>query len=451
MIYGHPTTTRRGQQMETDEPRGKVAVVKYDGTLNALKWAIELSGGFEELRPDHKILLKPNILWGGTKKLPPFGVVTTSAIVGHLLQLLRDQGCKDITIGEGTIPNKEMGSSTHKGYEWSGIGKVAKRYGAKLVDFNSGPFEEVQLDRIRVRITRWALESDFLINLPVLKAHRQTKVSLGMKNLKGCLAIESKKKFHKHDIARLIALLNTKIKTSLTIIDGIYAMERGPDFLGTSHRTNLLIAGRDVFSCDIVGAEAMGIRPEEVDYLKEFSSIAGRSLSLDAIEVKGETLKEITRPLEWRLSIADIFHQAGIQGIIVQDTDPSCCSGCVAILSAFCGVFCKDNPGMVLDGLEICMGEKVRAKKESKKVFLLGNCAIAANKDFKDGIKIKGCPPPILDTVMSIVLKSLPKKRAAKILMSRMIKNIGIKLGIYDEAFPAFGVHKPPEFDGSHF
>jgi hypothetical protein len=26
--------------------------------------------------------------------------------------------------------------------------------------------------------------------------------------------------------------------------------------------------------------------------------------------------------------------------------------------------------------------------------------------------------------------------------MSRMIKNIGIKLGIYDEAFPAFGVVK---------
>jgi hypothetical protein len=245
--------------------------------------------------------------------------------------------------------------------------------------------------------------------------------------------------------------LNTKIKSSLTIIDGIYAMERGPDFLGTSHRTNLLIAGRDIFSCDIIGAEAMGIKPQEVDYLKEFSSLQERSLSLDAIELKGETLREIARPFEWRLSLKDIFHQAGIEGIIVQDADPSCCSGCVGILSAFCGVFCKDNPGMDLDGLEICMGEEARPKKESKKVFLLGNCAIAANKEFKNGIKIKGCPPQILDTVMSIVLKSLPPKRVAKILTSRMIKNIGMKMGIYDEAFPAFGAYKPPEFDRSHF
>jgi len=159
--------------MKTNEPARKVAVVKYDGTSNALRKAIELCGGFEELKPDHKILLKPNILWGGTKKLPPFGVVTTSVVVGHLLELLHDQGCRDIKIGEGTIPNKELGSSTHKGYEWSGIGKVGKRYGAKLVDFNSEPFEEVQLEKIKVKVSRCALESDFLINLPVLINRRR--------------------------------------------------------------------------------------------------------------------------------------------------------------------------------------------------------------------------------------------------------------------------------------
>ncbi len=439
--------------MDNGQQREKVAVVRYDGTSSSLKKAIELCDGFKALKPDHKILLKPNILWGGTKKLPPFGVVTTSAVVSHLLQLLRDQGCRDITIGEGTVPNKELGSSTHRGYKWSGIGKAAERYGARLIDFNSELFEEVQLEKVRVKVSRWVLESDFLINLPVLKTHQQTKVSLGMKNLKGCLAIESKKKFHKHDISRLIALLNTRIKTALTLIDGIYAMEKGPDFLGTSYRTNLLIAGRDILSCDIVGAVAIGIKPEEVDHLREFSSLNGRSLSPDAIEVKGETLNQIARPMKWQLSVEDIFHQAGIKGITIQqqETDQSRCSGCEAILSAFCGIFCKDNPGVALDGVEICLGRETKPKKESKKVFLLGDCAIAANKDFKDGIKIKGCPPPILDTVMSIVFKSLPKKRVAKILTSRMIKNIGIKLGIYDEAFPAFGIYKPPDFDRSHF
>jgi len=429
----------------------KVAVVKYDGSSNGLRKAIELCGGFDQLKPDHRILLKPNILWGGTKKVPPFGVVTTSRMVDHLLQLLREWGCKNITIGEGTIPNKELGSSTFRGYDWSGIGRVAKKYGVRLVDFNAEAFEEIQLEEIKAKISRWALESDFLINLPVLKTHRQTRISLGMKNLKGCLALGSKKKFHKNDLDRLIALLNGKIKTSLSIIDGIYALERGPDFLGTSHRMNLIIAGKDVFSCDVVGAMVMGMKPEEIGYLKSFSSMIGRTCSLDEIEVLGERLEEVTRRLEWRLSLEDIFHQAHISGIAIQDPDHPCCSGCETILTAFSAVFLKDNPETVLDKVEICVGGKVRAKEESGKVFLLGNCAIEVNKGLEKGIEIKGCPPPVLDTVMAIVLRSIPSRQAAKILMSRMVKNIGIKLGIYDEAFPAFGVYKPPEFDRNHF
>ncbi len=437
--------------MEKEHIKDKVAIAKYDGTLNSLRETIESCGGFEDLKPDHKILVKPNILWAGTKKLPPYGVVTTSTMVEHLLHLLRERGCQDIAIGEGTVVNKEMGSNTMKGYHWSGIAKVAKRYGVKLVDFNTEPFEEVRLDEVKVKVSRWAFASDFLINMPVLKAHRQTKISLGMKNLKGCLALDSKKKFHLQGLPRLIALLNTKVKPSLTIIDGIYGLERGPEFLGTPHRMNLIIAGRDTFSCDLVGTMVMGIKPDEVEYLKEFASLNGRSLSLDGIEVKGKSIGEVAQRFEWRLSFEDIFRQARIRGITLQEPDESCCSGCAVILSAFSAVFSKDNPGVALDGVEVCIGGGVRAKEESKKVFLLGNCAIANNKDLKDGIKVKGCPPPILNTVVAMVSKTLPPKKLARIMMSRMIKNIGMKLRIYDEAFPAFGVYAPPEFDRSHF
>ena len=185
--------------MEKEQMKEKVAITKYDGTLNSLRKAIELCSGFEELKPDHKILLKPNIIWAGTKKLPPFGVVTMRQWSNIFFVFYVERGCKDITIGEGTVVNKELGSNTLKGYDWSGIGKVAKRYGVKLVDFNTEAFEEVQLEEIKVNISRWALESEFLINLPVLKAHQQTKISLGMKNLKGCLALNSKKKFHRKD------------------------------------------------------------------------------------------------------------------------------------------------------------------------------------------------------------------------------------------------------------
>ncbi len=63
--------------------------------------------------------------------MPPFGRVTTSVMIEFILRTLSDLGCTYITIGEGTVPNEELGSSTFRGFDWTGIAKVAKRYGAK--------------------------------------------------------------------------------------------------------------------------------------------------------------------------------------------------------------------------------------------------------------------------------------------------------------------------------
>lgn len=431
--------------------KNKVSIVKYNGTFDSFAKVLELCNGLEGLRANDRVLLKPNIFWGGTKNFPPYGRVTTSTIVGHVLQSLKERGCDNITIGEGTILNKEMGSTTLQGFNWSGIGKVAQRYGVKVVDFNSEPYEEVNLEDVKAKISRCVLECDFLINLPVLKAHRQTQISLGMKNLKGCLSQASRKRFHTHNLHRLIALLNIKVQPSLTIIDGIYGLEKGPEFLATPHRMDLITAGKDVFSCDIVGTMLMGIKPNEVEYLKEFSSITGRAISLNEIEIVGEQIEAVTKKFDWRLSVQEIFRQARINGITIQEEGTTCCSGCMAIMSALTAVFTKDSHDTALDGVEICVGSQVKAKAGSKKVFLLGDCAISANQDLKDPVRIKGCPPPILDTVMAMVLKTLPKQKAARILMSRTVKNIGAKLGLYYEAFPVFGVYEPPTFDKKHF
>jgi hypothetical protein len=50
-----------------------------------------------------------------------------------------------------------------------------------------------------------------------------------------------------------------------------------------------------------------------------------------------------------------------------------------------------------------------------------------------------------------MVLKSLPRQKAAKVLMSRAVKDIGLRLGVYYEVFPTFGVCEPPAFDARHF
>jgi uncharacterized protein (DUF362 family) len=427
-----------------------VAVVKYDETPNALRKAIELANGFVQLKKTDRVLLKPNIVWGDSGKMPQFGMVTTSRIVEDLLQLLCEYGC-DISIGEGTLINDELGSNTIRGFKYTGIERIAKKYGVKLIDFNQEPSEEFEIDGTKVCIARSVHEADFVIDIPVLKTHCQTKVSLGMKNLKGCLQMKSKMKFHKKGLERMIALLNTTIKPKLTIIDGIYALEHGPSRLGTAYRMNLIIAGCDTLSCDIVGSTILGIDPSTVEHLREFATMADVPSDIRTIDVRGERVEDVARQLEWDIDYEEIFHQAGINGITIQKPGNTACTYCAANSEAMIHVFCKDNRGMDLQGVEICVGAEVKPKKESKKVVLVGNCAIENNKELKNAARVKGCPIKITDYMMSLARSTMDKKKARKFLTVRFLKGIASKIGIYNEYFPTYGSYEPPEFDKSHF
>jgi uncharacterized protein (DUF362 family) len=430
-----------------------VAVVRYDGTSAALKKAIELSNGFERLRPDSKVLLKPNIAWAGraSRSSPKFGTVTTARVAEDLIRLLREYGCRDICIGEGTVLNRELGSNTSGGYRLSGMERVARQYGVRLIDFHQEPFTAVELDGVEIRISAVALESDFLINIPVLKTHSQTKVSLGLKNLKGCLDMRSRMEFHRRDLDRFIARLNTRVRPQLTVIDGIYAMECGPDFLGTAHRTNLIIAGRDSFLCDLVGSMILGIEPSSVGYLAEFASIEKRSMDRDSVEVRGERIEDVMLNLGWQRDFGEIMRQVSVKGLKFQDGGKSYCSGCLAPLESVLVAYSKDNPGVDLGGVEICFGGQVRPDKRSRKVFLVGNCSIQANRDFEGAVRIKGCPIGVRDAFYAFTRHTLGGRKTRRLMAIRFLKNLANRAGIYDEDFPLYRRYSPGEFDEGHF
>lgn len=434
-------------------PDSAVSIVKCDETSNSVARAVELCNGLKGLKPSDKVLLKPNIVWGGgaTKKLPKYGLITTARIIEDIVKLLRQYGCTNVALGEGSIYDKELGSDTMKGYHWSGMARVAKEYGVTLIDFNKSSYVDTELDGVKVQLARSALESDFLINVPVLKTHGQCKVSLGMKNLKGCLSMSSKRAFHRKDLHRMIALLNTKIKPKLTIIDGLYAMEHGPSALGRAHRMNLLIAGTDGLSCDMAGSAVLGIDPASVDHLSCYAGMHGRKLDPSLLQIQGEKISNVSKNLEWSYPLEEILLKTGVKGISIPFPGTRFCTQCVTHTEGVLSAFCKDNAGMSFDDVEICVGGEARARQDSKKVFLFGECSIRANKDREGAIKIKGCPPKATDMLVALNFNMLNRGRATKIMLERTLKTIGYKLGIYDEEYPTFLKYAPPAFDKNHF
>lgn len=120
----------------------EVSIVKQDGKGDSLRKAIDLCDGFKDLKKDQKILIKPNYVSGASPRHnPPFGFVTTTAILEELIQLLIEKGCKDITIGEGSIVLKDMRSSTATSFKFFNTRRLAKKYGVKLMDFEQVTYE----------------------------------------------------------------------------------------------------------------------------------------------------------------------------------------------------------------------------------------------------------------------------------------------------------------------
>ncbi len=429
-----------------------VSIVKLADPLESVRRAVALCDGFAGLKRHDRVLVKPNVSIGF--RLPPYGMITTTSILEGLVQLLIEQGCSDISIAEGSI--EILGFDTQKGYARTQIDELAKRYGVRLVDLNRGPFQKVDLGGVKVQIAKAALETDFLINVPTLKTHGLTRVSLGFKNLKGCLSPASKTKFHgTNRLNHLIYLLNEVVKSDLTVIDGTYMLEMGPDtVLGTAYRKDLVIVSQDGFACDVVGATILGIDPSEVGYLREFAEAHGQTPSIDAIEIEGEKgIDALRENLRWKPDVAEeLLTPAGVTGLSIPHPGESLCSRCYVMLCLALAAFINENPNRDFGDAVIYCGKDLQPEKHGRRTILYGNCAVKNHSaEQYESKAVRGCPPKLPNTLFALCSVLLSRPQALRVMPVGLLKLAAAGIGVYDYALPKWRRYKSDMFDMKHF
>ncbi len=390
--------------------KSKVAVVKYTKPIESLKEAIRLADGFANLKKTDRVLIKPNALtWDNRHHIPPFGVFTSTRLVEDLVVALKEFGCTDIAIGEGAVQLYEDSPTSVGVMENLGYGALVKKYGVKLVDLNDGPFEKVKLaDDLTLSIAEPALTADFLIDIPAMKTHSQTKVSLGMKNLKGCLKMASRRLCHHKDLSLdyCVSLIPQKLTPSLTVEDGIYVLEKGPIHTGNAFRADLIAVSTDIFAADVTATVLMGLDPAEIEHLAIYARRNGRSLDYRDFDLKGEDPQAVKKPVKWDWSWNDdntgptIFGRMGVTGVAVPKYDETLCTGCSPIVNMSNIFIISANKGKPFGNFEVLSGKRMLARPGYDKTLLLGNCIIAANKNnpnIKEAIELRGCPPSVDD------------------------------------------------------
>lgn len=392
-----------------------VALTRYN-KHGDVKQAIELSTAFQNLKPSDKVFIKPNIVFWAKVPFPKWGVITTTCVVNEVVELLKDYGVSDITIGEGIVTLKPNDKETAAhAFEYLGYNALTKRYGIKVINIFDRPFEKVQLDNeIEISLNADALNSDFLINLPVLKTHAQTVVSLGLKNLKGLLNIPSRKKFHNPDenknLHYMISKLHLLLPKGATIIDGIYTLERGPSFDGKPRRSNIIIASHDTLSADLVGSKVLGHDPATISYLALAAKQENRKANLSDITIIGEPIENVLSYHEYTFSynsdgtLPEKLDKMGVKGLTYPKYDDTMCTYCAALNGAILTAITFAWQGKPWNDVEVLTGKKMQPSPGKKYTILLGQCMVNAHKNNSaiNAIPIRGCPPNPNDTVKAL-------------------------------------------------
>ena len=388
-----------------------VSIVRYEKPAASVRRAVDLCGGLDTLPPGARVFIKPNIVfWSRTAVFPKWGVITTSRVVEDVVRLLKERGVGGITIGEGsvTLDPKDTKTFSHA-VSTLGYTVLEKRFGVRCVNVFDRPFEPVDLGGgVTLNVNTDLLHSDFVVDLPVLKTHAQTVVSLGIKNLKGTLDIPSRKKCHGADPVKdlnyMVAKLRRLLPSCLVLIDGIYTNERGPGFDGKIRRSDLLVASRDALSADMVGAKVLGHDPPDVPHLAHAARDAGRPADLSDVEVTGEEIAAVARRHGHSFpyvegeegSLPLPMKRMGIKGLSYRKYDLTMCTYCSLLNGPILTAVARAWKGEPWDDVEVLTGKTMKPTPGKRKTLLIGKCMYLANRhnpDITEMIAVKGCPP----------------------------------------------------------
>ncbi len=260
------STPSNGRKASGVKGNHDLVVAQGDDPGQMAHKAIEALGGMGLfVKKGDVVVVKPNIGWDRT---PEQAANTNPDVVAAIVAMCFEAGASRVNVFDNTC------NSPRRCYANSGIQKAAEAQGAKvyLVDNWNTVKAHFSYDSLMEGwpVYRDAVECDVFINVPILKHHGGTKLTLSMKNLMG-ICSDVRGKIH-NQIGKKLVDMTDFIKPDLTVIDGYrYLTNHGPSGgdLEDVKLLKTLIAGTDPTLCDMYACKVAGVDHQKVPYVKE--------------------------------------------------------------------------------------------------------------------------------------------------------------------------------------
>jgi uncharacterized protein (DUF362 family) len=331
---------------------GNVAVPSIVGTSHApnprfvnienlVREAIEKAGNFSRIiRPGQQVLIKPNLVSdvrSGT------GFTTDIRVAEAVAKIALDCGAKKIIFGEGSSTNRDLKSYnsevTEKCFVAGGYGDLAKKLGARIIDLNDagerpGGRELVRnvelkygLKRKSYWISKYFLDADCVISVPVLENHRYAGVTLSLKNYIGIApadiyqlpGVRPSKSGLDHSIvglAKHIVDLVMVRPPDYAVIDALVGISSGdrayPYLPGPKGRMRAILAGKDPVAVDTVACMAMNYEPRTIGHLVFASAVGLGILDPNKIEIRDMGIEPFRQ--DFPIPVANSWYVPGRYG-----------------------------------------------------------------------------------------------------------------------------------------
>lgn len=236
-----------------------LTATSYEPT--ALRASIEallapLGGITAFVKPGQRVLLKPNLLTGAR---PSKECVTRPEIVECVAQLVKEAGGQPF-FGDSPAFGSALGVAKNNGYL-----PMMERVGLPVVEFHGQRYGTESENFDNLLLSKEAMNADVVINLPKVKSHMQLTMTIGVKNLFGCVPGKMKAWWHMSagkdadKFGEMLVETAKAIDPDLTILDGIIGHEGNGPSGGEPRELGVLAASSNVFALDVAMLELLNV------------------------------------------------------------------------------------------------------------------------------------------------------------------------------------------------
>ncbi len=257
---------------ETSKSIPDLVAVKNGEPDAMFKKAISLMGGMGQfVKKGQMVVVKPNI---GFPRKPEVGATTNPVLVKAIIESCYQAGAKKVYVFDNVVT--PTSGNAKNCYQLSGIEDAARAARGIIVPVDDFSYQEVTIPGAKTlktaEVHHLILDADVFINVPVLKHHSSTHLSIAMKNLMGI--VKNRMKYHLTSLDQCIADFCLYKKPDLNIVDAYRVlMSDGPDGPRDAKDADVqlkktLLMSKDIVAVDAAATKIFGKNPEDIGYIK---------------------------------------------------------------------------------------------------------------------------------------------------------------------------------------